>query len=70
MSELIESNVLKRIATATYQFNPSLIVRGGANKRKNLIIKYKYYTDEKNKIDNAKSADIEPIHPNQAFKFR
>lgn len=67
MSELIESNVLKRIATATYQFNPSLIVRGGANKRKNLIIKYKYYTDEKKQIDNAKSADIEPIHPNQAF---
>lgn len=67
MTELIESNVLKRIATATYQFNPSLIVKGGANKRKNLIIKYKYHADEKIQIDNAKSVDIEPLHPNQSF---
>lgn len=67
MSELIESNVLKRIATATYQFNPGLIVRGGANKRKNLIIKYKYHEDERKQISNAKMIDIEPIHPNQAF---
>ena len=67
MSELIESNVLKRIATATYQFNPGLIVRGGANKRKNLIIKYKYHEDEKKHINNAKTIDLEPLHPNQAF---
>lgn len=67
MSELLESNVLRRIATATYQFNPGLIVKGGANKRKNLIIKYKYHDDDRKQINNAKTIDINSIQPDEAF---
>jgi len=47
MKELIESNVIKKIATATYQFNPDLIVKGGSDKRRNLIIQYKHSDEMK-----------------------
>lgn len=67
MSELLESNIIKRLYTATYQFNPAFIVRGGAEKRKNLMIKYNYLEDEKKQIENSKTIDLEPVHPNQSF---
>jgi hypothetical protein len=64
MTELLESNIIKRLYTATYQFNPAFIVKGGADKRKNLMIKYNYLEDEKRQIENSKNADLD-IHPNQ-----
>lgn len=67
MNELIDSNVLKKVSNSTYVFNPNLIVRGGAEKRKNLIIKYKYQGEEKKQIDNAKTIDLNQFHPNQTF---
>jgi hypothetical protein len=45
MKELIEAKVIKKIGTATYQFNPDLIMKGGSDKRKNLIIQY-HFNDE------------------------
>lgn len=69
MKELIENNIIKKLATATYQFNPAFIIRGGADKRKNLMIKYNYIEDSKKQIENAKTINID-IHPNQSsFDF-
>lgn len=56
MKELLNSNVIKKIATATYQFNPDLIVKGGSDKRKNLLIRYNY---EEPIVENAKQIDFE-----------
>ena len=67
MRELIDSNVLKKVSSATYVFNPNLILRGSADKRKNLIIRYKYQEDERKQIDNAKTIDLNQFHPNQTF---
>lgn len=69
MKELKESNVIKQITTATYHFNPSIIIRGSSVKRKNLLIKYNYQEDTKKEVHNAKNVDLD-IHPNQgAFDF-
>lgn len=55
INELVESNVIKKISTATYRFNPDIIVKGRSDKRKNLLIKYNYIDgDSSNKINNAK----------------
>lgn len=55
INELVESNVIKKISTATYRFNPDIIVKGRSDKRKNLLIKYNYIDgDNSNKINNAK----------------
>lgn len=67
MRELLDSNVLKKVSSATYVFNPNLILRGSADKRKNLIIRYKYQEDERKQIDNAKTIDLNQFHPNQTF---
>ena len=67
MRELLDSNVLKKVSSATYVFNPNLILRGSADKRKNLIIRYKYQGDERKQIDNAKTIDLNQFHPNQTF---
>lgn len=67
MSELLDSNVLKKVSAATYIFNPNLIVKGGAEKKKNLIIRYKYQGDERKQINNAKIIDLNQYHPNQTF---
>lgn len=57
MNELIKSNIIRRLTTATYQFNPDIIVKGNSNKRQNLLIKYNYYDKE---VYNAKHiSDIE-----------
>jgi hypothetical protein len=53
MKELIESDVLKKISTGTYQFNPSLVIKGSSSKRRNLLIQYNYLDDVK-QISNAK----------------
>lgn len=55
MNELMGSDVIKRISTATYQFNPSLIIKGSSKKRKNLLIRYNYLEDEEKVVQNAKS---------------
>lgn len=55
MNELIDSDVIKKIGTGTYQFNPSLVVKGSSEKRRNLLIKYTYGDDAK-QISNAKKA--------------
>lgn len=67
MRELLDSNVLKKVSSATYVFNPNLILRGSADKRKNLIIRYKYQEDERKQIGNAKTIDLNQFHPNQTF---
>lgn len=53
MNELIDGDVIKKVATGTYQFNPSLVVKGGSEKRRNLLIKYTYGDDAK-QISNAR----------------
>ncbi len=40
MKEMQESNVIKKIATGTYQFNPDLIIKGDGKKRQRLLIEY------------------------------
>ncbi len=52
--ELIEANVIKKIAPATYRFNPDLIVKGSGGKRQNLLIQY-------NIVDSGKEDDTETI---------
>lgn len=57
-NELVESNVVKKVSTATYRFNPDIIVKGKSEKRKNLLIRYNYSdgdTDDKKQINNAKT---------------
>lgn len=54
MNELLESNVIKKVATGTYQFNPDIIAKGSGQKRANLLISYNY-ADEPKQINNAKS---------------
>ena len=41
-NELLESNIIKKVSTATYRFNPDIIVKGKSEKRKNLLIRYNY----------------------------
>lgn len=74
-SELIESNIIKKISTATYRFNPDIIVKGKSSKRKNLLIRYNYQDgdrDNSKSINNAKNISelinqIEPVNPNQTY---
>lgn len=72
-SELIESNIIKKISTATYRFNPDIIVKGKSAKRKNLLIRYNYQDGDNSKsINNAKNISelinqIEPVNPNQTY---
>ena len=40
MKEMIEGNVIKRINSGTYQFNPDIIIKGTGNKRQRLLIQY------------------------------
>lgn len=58
MKELIDSDVVRKLSTATYQFNPSLIAKGSTNKRKNLLIRYNSVEDDGKAIENAKTEDI------------
>lgn len=46
MNELIEGDVIKKVRTGTYQFNPDLIMQGNTMKRRNLLIRYHYPEDE------------------------
>ncbi len=74
-SELIESNIIKKISTATYRFNPDIIVKGKSAKRKNLLIRYNYQDgdrDNSKSINNAKNISelinqVEPVNPNQTY---
>ena len=47
MKEMIESNVIKKIATGTYQFNPDIIIKGSSNKRQRLLVEYNIIENEK-----------------------
>ena len=40
MQELIANNVIKKLMTNTYTFNPSLLVKGGSSKKRRLLIEY------------------------------
>lgn len=62
MRELLDSDVIKKIASSTYQFNPSLIIKGTSDKRKNLLIRYNYLEDDKKQINNSKT-----IHQHNIF---
>jgi hypothetical protein len=56
-NELFESNFIKKISSASYRFNPDIIIKGRGEKRKNLLIKYNYESGDKdiaNQIPNAK----------------
>lgn len=66
MKELIESNVIKKLDTATYIFNPDLISKGSSEKRTKLLIKYNFPDDEVNAIENARDADVE-LEPDPSF---
>lgn len=57
MNELISSDIIRKITTATYQFNPSLIMKGSGEKRTNLLVKYRYGEDDNKAINNAKQID-------------
>jgi hypothetical protein len=46
MQELIQANVLKKIAPATYRFNPDLIVKGGSGKRQAMLVEYNFESAE------------------------
>mgnify|MGYP000275826476 CR=1 FL=1 len=46
MKELEESNVIKKIKTGTYQFNPDIIMKGNSEKHRNLLIRYNFPDDE------------------------
>ena len=46
MKALQEANLIKKLRTGTYQFNPDIIVKGGSKKRENLLIKYRYAETE------------------------
>ncbi len=46
MAELLEADVIKKLRTGTFQFNPDIIMQGGSDKRKNLLIRYNYPEDE------------------------
>lgn len=57
MNELISTDIIRKVATGTYQFNPSLIVKGSGEKRTNLLVKYRYGMDDNKSINNAKQID-------------
>ena len=59
MKELISSDIIRKYSTATYQFNPSLIIKGSSDKRRDLLIRYNYIEDENLQIENAKTVDLE-----------
>ena len=40
MKEMNDSNVLKKINSGTYQFNPDIIIKGNSNKRQRLLVEY------------------------------
>ena len=54
MKEMAESNVLKKINSGTYQFNPDIIIKGNSNKRQKLLIEYNILdkTDQEEQIKN------------------
>jgi len=55
MRELIEANVIKKIAPATYQFNPDLIAKGSGAKRQALLIKYNFIEEHEGETIEADS---------------
>lgn len=61
IKELLVSNVIKRDTRIKqlYTFNPDLLAKGGANKRKKILIEYNF-EDEQNDISN-KVKNIEDI---------
>jgi hypothetical protein len=57
-TELIESNIIKKVSTATYRFNPDIIVKGKSEKRRNLLVQYHYQDGDKDNskhLNNAKN---------------
>jgi predicted transcriptional regulator len=40
MKTLQEANLIQRVRTGLYMFNPSIVVKGNGDKRRNLVIKY------------------------------
>jgi len=40
MKMLIEANLITKVRTGTYKFNPEIIVKGSSEKREGMIIKY------------------------------
>jgi hypothetical protein len=78
ISELIEANVIKRDKDihSLYTFNPDLIVKGGSQKRQQLLIQYNF-GDNDSEIENKAEQELKSgnffskeqeikIHPNQA----
>ena len=67
LKELIEANVIKKIRTGTYQFNPDLIIKGNTDKRRNLLIRYQYpdeLTVEPNEKNQVIEGVVEKLHQN------
>ena len=62
IKELLNSNVLKRLNVATYQFNPDIIVKGNSKKRHKLLIEY-------NTIEAEEIEDIEIIEEREKKKL-
>jgi len=60
IKELIQANVIKKIAPATYQFNPDIIVKGNTQKRQALLIKYNF-GDEPETIEKDSYVPLEDL---------
>ena len=58
IKELTKNNILKRIRSGTYQFNPDLIVKGSSGKRERLLIEYNFEASDK--IYN-RSQEVKPL---------
>lgn len=77
MKELIEANVIKRVRTGLFTFNPDLIVKGDTGKRQRLLIEYNFEDNKKLTMTHEEEAKkIEAIaeklsdeHPNQGKLF-
>ena len=56
MKEMLESNVIKKLSTGTYQFNPDIIIKGSGNKRQRLLVQYNI-TDKTAQEEQIKGVD-------------
>jgi DNA-binding Lrp family transcriptional regulator len=57
MREMIDSNVIKKIAAGTYQFNPDIIIRGSGTKRQRMLVEYNVIDKNSEDIPELKTSD-------------
>jgi DNA-binding Lrp family transcriptional regulator len=74
ITELLESNVIKRDTRIKqlYTFNPDLLAKGGANRRKKILIEYNFEDEQKdisNKIKNVKEILNEKLPEEKPIEY-